>query len=188
MERVPYIVQRSRCFYASFGIWLAIYLPLSMLSDLPVLLFVVSILTFGGAGATFMFWQAEAGPVIQEARAGEGDFSPRSVWWWVCPVLNLWMPLRGIVQLWEKSGAQGEKWMLGVWWTLWIGSLISQNLSFRLVRACPPGLRLVRRLASKVPARRVPSAAECRYCPITSADCPERMDGEEVREGLTEDF
>ena len=37
--------------------------------------------------------------------------------------------------------------------------------------------RLVRRLASKVPARRVPSAAECRYCPITSADCPERMDG-----------
>ena len=134
MERVPYIVQSSRCFYAAFGIWLAIYLPLSMLSDPPGLLFVVSILTFGGAGATFMFWQAEAGRVIQEARAGEGDFSPRSVWWWVCPVLNLWMPLRGIVQLWEKSGAQREKWMLGVWWALWIGSLISQNLSFRLAR------------------------------------------------------
>ena len=55
MERVYYIVQCSRCFYASLGIWLAIYLPLSMLSDPPVSLFVVSILTFGQAEATFMF-------------------------------------------------------------------------------------------------------------------------------------
>ena len=42
------------------------------------------------------------------------------------------MPLGGIVQLWEKSGVQGEKWMLGVWWALWIGSLASRNLAPRL--------------------------------------------------------
>ena len=132
MERVPYLVQCSRCFYASLGIWLAIYLPLSMLSDPPGLLFLVSILTFGQAGATFLFWQAEAGRVVQEATVSDGVFSPRSVWWWLCPFMNLWMPLRGIVQLWEKSGAQGEKWMLGVWWALLIGSLASRNLAPRL--------------------------------------------------------
>ena len=48
--------------------------------------------------------------------------------------------------------------------------------------------RLVRRLASVSPARRVPSASECRYCPITGADCPERMDGADSKEGVTEDF
>ena len=79
-----------------------------------------------------MFWQAEAGRVVQEATASDGAFSPRPVWWWVCPVLNLWMPLGGIVQLWEKSGAQGEKWMLGIWWALWIGSLASRSLAPRL--------------------------------------------------------
>ena len=31
---------------------------------------------------------------------------------------------------------------------------------------------LIRRLADDVPARRVPSAQECRYCDITRADCP----------------
>ena len=48
--------------------------------------------------------------------------------------------------------------------------------------------RLVRRLAAGSPARRVPSASECRYCPITGADCPERMDGDGGEEGVTEDF
>lgn len=48
--------------------------------------------------------------------------------------------------------------------------------------------RLVRRLASVSPARRVPSASECRYCPITGVDCPERMDGADSKEGVTEDF
>ena len=35
---------------------------------------------------------------------------------------------------------------------------------------------LIRRLADDVPARRVPSAQECRYCDITRADCPDRME------------
>ena len=35
---------------------------------------------------------------------------------------------------------------------------------------------LIRRLAHDVPARRVPSAQKCRYCEITRADCPDRIE------------
>ncbi len=47
---------------------------------------------------------------------------------------------------------------------------------------------LVRRLADETPARRVPSAAECRFCDITAADCSARIDVSYVAEGDTEDF
>ena len=35
---------------------------------------------------------------------------------------------------------------------------------------------LIRRLSDDKPARRVPSLSECRFCDITSEDCPERID------------
>ena len=47
---------------------------------------------------------------------------------------------------------------------------------------------LIRRLASETPARRVPSAGECRFCEITSADCPARVEGSSVEVGETRDF
>ena len=47
---------------------------------------------------------------------------------------------------------------------------------------------LIRRLAAETPARRVPSAAECRFCDITAADCPARIEVACVAEGDTEDF
>ena len=47
---------------------------------------------------------------------------------------------------------------------------------------------LIGRLASDTPARRVPSPGECRFCPITAADCPERVEGEGPEQGLTSDF
>ena len=48
---------------------------------------------------------------------------------------------------------------------------------------------LIRRLADETPARRVPSASECRWCDITGEDCPERVEGElHSSEGTTEDF
>ena len=48
---------------------------------------------------------------------------------------------------------------------------------------------LIRRLADETPARKVPSAAECRWCDITGEDCPERVETEIYgREGTTEDF
>ena len=47
---------------------------------------------------------------------------------------------------------------------------------------------LIRRLADDVPARRVPSAQECRYCDITRADCPDRMEDSWTPEGSTDDF
>ena len=48
---------------------------------------------------------------------------------------------------------------------------------------------LIRRLAAEQQAARVPSAQECRFCDITSADCPERLDeGYEPQGGATSDF
>ena len=48
---------------------------------------------------------------------------------------------------------------------------------------------LIRRLADETSARRVPSLAECRWCDITGADCPDRVEGEyHDGEGTTEDF
>lgn len=47
---------------------------------------------------------------------------------------------------------------------------------------------LIRRFASQIPARRVPSPAECRFCEITPADCPERADEGPAEEGVTGDF
>ena len=35
---------------------------------------------------------------------------------------------------------------------------------------------LITRLTSKTPARKAPSAAECRFCPISSQYCPERRE------------
>ena len=48
--------------------------------------------------------------------------------------------------------------------------------------------QLVRRLASDAPARRVPSPGECRFCPITAADCPDRAAEDGFEEGMTTDF
>ena len=47
---------------------------------------------------------------------------------------------------------------------------------------------LIRRLADENPARKVPSVSECRFCDITGADCPERVEARGAAEGTTEDF
>ena len=45
-----------------------------------------------------------------------------------------------------------------------------------------------RRLASETPTRKVPSSWECRWCDITKADCPDRIDEGPREAGITEDF
>ena len=47
---------------------------------------------------------------------------------------------------------------------------------------------LMRRLASEMPARRVPSPGECRFCEVTPTDCLERADEGPPEEGTTDDF
>ena len=47
---------------------------------------------------------------------------------------------------------------------------------------------LLRRLVSEIPARRVPSSGECRFCEITPADCPARAEEGPLEEGVTDDF
>ena len=48
---------------------------------------------------------------------------------------------------------------------------------------------LIRRLAADKPPARVPSRQECRFCDITAADCPVRVDEtSEPEAGETTDF
>ena len=48
---------------------------------------------------------------------------------------------------------------------------------------------LIRRLAAAIPPVLMPSRAECRFCDITDADCPERVDqASQTEEGTTVDF
>ena len=47
---------------------------------------------------------------------------------------------------------------------------------------------LIRRLADNTPARRVPSAEECRFCDISKSDCPYRIETGDIPEGSTTDF
>ena len=46
---------------------------------------------------------------------------------------------------------------------------------------------LIRRLSADEPARRVPSPQECRFCNITAADCPDRVDPPSTVEAATTD-
>ena len=48
---------------------------------------------------------------------------------------------------------------------------------------------LMRRLASDTPPERTPSAHECRFCDISSVECPERVeDGAQPADGITDEF
>ena len=47
---------------------------------------------------------------------------------------------------------------------------------------------LIRRLAADEPPGRVPSGPECRFCDISTMDCPERMDDDPAAEGATDDI
>jgi hypothetical protein len=48
--------------------------------------------------------------------------------------------------------------------------------------------RLIRRVSSLSPARKVPSATECKYCNLTVGTCPERVVSDQVESGMTSDF
>ena len=58
-----------------------------------------------------------------------------------------------------------------------------------LVAGCRECLELVaaQKTRHETPARRVPSAQECRFCDINKEDCPVRIDGDYIPEGATED-
>jgi hypothetical protein len=47
---------------------------------------------------------------------------------------------------------------------------------------------LIGRIASRAPARKVPSDMECGFCNIPSAECPERVGGDTMRTVDTSDF
>ncbi len=48
---------------------------------------------------------------------------------------------------------------------------------------------LIRRLSADEPPRRVPSRQECRFCDISAAECPARVDeASETEAGVTADF
>jgi len=46
----------------------------------------------------------------------------------------------------------------------------------------------IERVGSETPAVKVPSLTECRFCEITAADCPERVDEEQCRATVDHDL
>ena len=75
------------------------------------------------------------------------------------------------------------------------GEIIYQSYTVRVPRGALPqqfieGLGCTtRRQAADTPPKRVPSAAECRFCDITAADCPERVeDGDQTVDETTDEF
>ena len=48
---------------------------------------------------------------------------------------------------------------------------------------------LIRRLASDTPPERIPSTHECRFCDISRAECPERVQSDDQpADGITDEF
>ena len=75
------------------------------------------------------------------------------------------------------------------------GELIYPTHTVRTPRGALPGQfiedlgSLIRRLAADAQPQRTPSFAECRFCDITDADCPERVEEARPAEGgSTDDF
>jgi len=46
----------------------------------------------------------------------------------------------------------------------------------------------IERVGSATPAVKVPSLSECRFCEITAADCPERVDEEQSQAAVEHDL
>ena len=73
------------------------------------------------------------------------------------------------------------------------GEVICPTHTVRIPRGALPNQfiedlgSLIRRLAADTPPQRTPSYAECRFCEITAADCPERADQAYEPEGATTD-
>ncbi len=75
------------------------------------------------------------------------------------------------------------------------GEVVYQNRAVKVPRGCLHN-QFIRDLGSLIcrqtddsPAKRVPNAPECRFCDISAADCPERMDeGSESTGGTTTDL
>ena len=75
------------------------------------------------------------------------------------------------------------------------GEVVYPNHTVRIPRGALPEQftnelgNLIQRLAADAPPKRVPNAMECRFCDITSIDCPDRLDDDyEPEEGTTDDF
>ena len=75
------------------------------------------------------------------------------------------------------------------------GEVIHPTHTVRIPRGALPNQfievlgSLIRRLAADTPPRRVPNGPECRFCDISAADCPERVDDYyEPEDGTTDDF
>jgi hypothetical protein len=47
---------------------------------------------------------------------------------------------------------------------------------------------MLRTLGAEKPARKCQSFSECRFCPVTEADCPERLMAHDVGKAETDEF
>jgi Domain of unknown function (DUF4328) len=90
---------------------------------------------------SFLIWEYQAYRNLPALGASELEESPGSaVGWWFVPILNLWKPLRTMVEIWKASDPdtlattpEGRKRMPfpvlpALWWTFLLLSLLIANL------------------------------------------------------------
>ena len=109
-------------------------LPLIAASGLALLLLLGCGLAFW---ITLGMWIYRA---VSNVRAATGDSHAGPGWsvgWWFVPFANLVVPFRVLKDLWSRSGADqrtGKESLPGIFWTLWIGSVILGVISNAIER------------------------------------------------------
>jgi len=89
----------------------------------------------------FCLWIPRANRNARAIGATGMRFTPRwCVIWYVIPIMSLFRPYQAMKEIWMASApADATPWqqratspVLGVWWALWLTSIVTGQLSFRL--------------------------------------------------------
>jgi hypothetical protein len=108
----------------------------TMLVTFPPMIYIVFRL---GAGIAFLFWTYRVAENLRSLGVERQEYTPGwACGWYFVPILNLFRPIQALSEIWkgsdparltgDKHAIQSE-WILGLWWTLHIISLISDRVA-----------------------------------------------------------
>ncbi|HWW11062.1 MAG TPA: DUF4328 domain-containing protein [Brevundimonas sp.] len=106
--------------------------------DMAALLSVPAILIYIINIVLVCFWTYRAAANAHAFRKGLTTSPPWAVGWYFIPFASLWKPFGVMKEIWRASfsreGGRPTPWdgVLSGWWTFWIISCITGNISFRL--------------------------------------------------------
>ncbi|OSI11089.1 Uncharacterised protein [Neisseria zoodegmatis] len=100
-------------------------------------LYLTAVLVFVVTAVLTAKWIMQANKNARALGATEVEMTPGwSVGWFFVPIMNLFMPLRGVTQIWNGSmraaGKPAHQTMLYVWWGSWVVGNILGRLTTRV--------------------------------------------------------